>query len=225
MQSTQPLTIQADISLEEAIRGRRSVHYFAPGAHVTNEQWQKLFELTSLSPSSFNFQPWDFIVIDDPVLKQQLLPLCWGQQQVVDCGAVVAVLGDKNPHRRDAKILQQFQDNGYIDEQTKNAYMGAVDVVYPDEARKIEHAVGGASLAAMTFMLAAYGMDLATLPMIGFDPAGVRSMLGVPDDYIITMLIAVGKSARRDLPRQQRRSHQEIIHWGTFGGRRKANIA
>lgn len=221
MEAVQRQTVQADLGLEEAIRSRRSVHYFSPGARVTDEQWRKLFELTSLSPSSFNFQPWDFVVIDDPIRKEQLLPLCWGQKQVVDCAAVVAVLGDKNPHRRDAQILQQFQDNGYIDEQTKNAYMGAVDVVYPDEARKIEHAVGGASLAAMTFMLAAHGMDLATLPMIGFDPAGVRALLKVPDDYIITMLIAVGKSAGRDLPRQQRRSNEEIVHWGTFGGQSK----
>jgi nitroreductase len=221
MEAVQRKPAQADLSLEEAIRGRRSVHYFAPGAKVRDDQWAKLFELTALSPSSFNFQPWDFVVVDDQGRKEELLPLCWGQRQVVDCAAVVAVLGDKNPHRRDAQILQQFQDNGYIDEPTKNAYMGAVDVVYPDEARKIEHAVGGASLAAMTFMLAAHGMGLATLPMIGFDPAGVRGLLKVPDEYIITMLIAVGISADRDLPRQQRRPHEEIVHWEIFGGNRK----
>lgn len=221
MEAVQRQTVQADLSLEEAIRGRRSVHYFSPGARVSDEQWKALFELTALSPSSFNFQPWDFVVVDEPTRKEQLLPLCWGQKQVVDCAAVVAVLGDKNPHRRDAQILQQFQDNGYIDEQTRNAYMGAVDVVYPDEARKIEHAVGGASLAAMTFMLAAHGMGLATLPMIGFDPVGVRALLKVPDEYIITMLIAVGQTAGRDLPRQQRRPYEEIVHWGAFGGQRK----
>lgn len=204
------------IALEDAIRERRSVHYFTPGTTISEAQWRKLFELTAMSPSSFNFQPWDFVVVDEAPRKQQLLPLCWGQQQVVDCAAIVAVLGDKNPHRRDKQILQQFQDNGYIDEATKQAYLGAVDVVYPDDARKIEHAVGGASLAAMTFMLAAHGMGLATLPMIGFDPIGVRKFLKVPDDYVITMLLAVGKTAERDLPRQQRRGFEDIVHWDTF---------
>lgn len=99
--------------------------------------------------------------------------------------------------------------------------MGAVDVVYPDEARRIEHAVGGASLAAMIFMLAAHGMGLATLLMIEFDQAGVRTLLKVPDEYIITMLIAVGESADRDLPRQQRRPYEEIVLWEIFGGSRK----
>ncbi len=209
---------ESKITLEDAIRGRRSVHYFTPGITITDAQWKNLFELTAMSPSSFNFQPWDFVVVDEASRKLQLLPLCWGQQQIVDCAAVVAVLGDKNPHRRDKQILQQFKDNGYIDEATKQAYLGAVDVVYPDEARKIEHAVGGANLAAMTFMLAAHGMGLATLPMIGFDPDGVRKFLKVPDDYVITMLLTVGKSAERDLPRQQRRGFEDIVHWDTFRG-------
>lgn len=207
------------MNLEDAIRTRRSVHYFASGPKIRREQWAQLFELTELSPSSFNFQPWEFIVIDDPAQKEQLHPLCWGQKQVLDCAAMVAVLGDKNPHRRDRQVLQQFRDNGYIDEQTQNAYMQAVDIVYPDEGRRIEHAVGGACLAAMTFMLAAHGMGLATLPMIGFDPQGVRGFLNIPDDYIVTMLIAVGHSANRELPRQQRRGRQDIVHWGAFGQR------
>lgn len=204
------------MNLEDAIRTRRSVHYFAPGAQITQQQWARLFELTELSPSSFNFQPWEFIVIDDPAQRARLHPLCWSQKQVLECAAMVAVLGDKNPHRRDQEILQQFRDNGYIDEQTQNAYLQAVDVVYPDEGRRIEHAIGGACLAAMTFMLAAHGMGLATLPMIGFDPKGVQEFLQIPDDYIVTMLIAVGHSANRELPRQQRRGMADIVHWGAF---------
>ncbi|WP_303905056.1 nitroreductase family protein [Thiohalomonas denitrificans] len=204
------------MGLEEAIRTRRSVHYFTQGAPLAEAQWRKLFELTALSPSSFNFQPWDFVVVEDEARRQELQALCWGQRQVVDSSAVIAVLGDKDPHRRDKEVLQQFQDNGYIDEDTQKAYLGAVDVVYPDEARKIEHAVGGACLAAMTLMLAAHGMGLATLPMIGFDPDGVQKFFNVPDDYIVTMLIAIGYSADKELPRQQRRGFDDIVYWDRF---------
>lgn len=209
------------MGLEDAMRSRRSVHYFDPEAPaITDHQWRKLFDLTALSPSSFNFQPWDFIVVDDQKAKEEMHPLCWGQQQILDSTAVVAVLGDKNPHRRDAEILQQFKDNGYIDEATREAYMGAVDVVYPDEARKIEHAVGGSCLAAMSFMLAAHGMNLATLPLIGFDHKAIVEYLEVPDEYIVTMLIAIGTSADKDLPRQQRRGYDDIVHWGKMSGKR-----
>ena len=112
--------------------------------------------------------------------------------------------------------IDEFQDNGYIDDATRNAYLQAIDVVYPDEARKIEHAVGGACLAAMSLMLVAHGMGLATLPMIGFDPESVRKYLEIPDDYVITMLIAIGHSADKELPRQQRRGFKDIVHWNKF---------
>lgn len=217
-------TLEADIhaespltmGLEEAMRTRRSVHYFEPGAPLTEAQWRKLFDLTALSPSSFNFQPWDFVLVEDAERRKELQDLCMGQRQVVDSSAVIAVLGDKDPHRRDEEILQQFRDNGYIDEATHQAYLGAVDMVYPNEGRRIEHAVGGASLAAMSLMLAAHGMGLATLPMIGFDPVGVQKFFAVPDDHIVTMLIAIGHSANKELPRQQRRGFDDIVHWDRF---------
>ncbi len=208
--------------LEEAVRTRRSVHRFRPGTRISEAQWRKLFELTELSPSSFNFQPWDFVVVDEEDRKRALYPLCWNQRPVLDAAAVVAVLGDKDPHRRSEEVLRQFVENGYIDEEKRRAYMEAVDVLYPDEARRIEHAVGGACLAAMTFMLVAHGMGLATLPMIGFDPRGVRELLGVPDNYIVAMLIAVGHPAGPELPRQQRRGFEDIVHWGRFGSGRDA---
>ncbi len=212
-----PLESPVKVGLEEAIRDRRSVHYFKPGGRIAHSQWRTLFELTSLSPSSFNFQPWEFVLVEDDARKRALHPLCMNQQQILDCAAVIGVIGDKDPHRRDRQILQQFVDNGYFDTAVRDAYLGAVDVLYPDEGRRIEHAVGGASLAAMTLMLAAHGMGLATAPIIGFDAQAVTSFLGVPSDYLVVMLIAIGHSAQRELPRQQRRPFREIVHREHFG--------
>lgn len=205
------------VRLEDAIRDRRSVHYFKPGGRIAQSQWRALIELTTLSPSSFNFQPWEFVLVEDDARKRALHPLCMNQQQILDCAAVIGVIGDKDPHRRDRQILQQFVDNGYFDTAVRDAYLGAVDLLYPDEARRIEHAVGGASLAAMTLMLAAHGMGLATAPIIGFDVQAVTSFLGVPSDYLVVMLIAIGHSAQRELPRQQRRPFREIVHREHFG--------
>ncbi|ETT65684.1 NAD(P)H nitroreductase [Paenibacillus sp. FSL H8-457] len=48
----------------------------------------------TLAPSAANLQPWRFLVIDSPELKQKLLPIASNQQQVVEASAVIAVLGD-----------------------------------------------------------------------------------------------------------------------------------
>lgn len=204
-------------SIEEVVRRRRSVHSFVPGPNLSHEQWHKLFELTALSPSSYNFQPWDFIVVEDTKQRADLLPMCWNQKQVMDSVAVVAILGDKNPHRRDDQILQQFVDGGYFNNEVKQTFMASVDMVYPDEGRRIEHAVCGASLAAMTFMLVADGMGLGTAPMIGFDPKSVSEYLKVPDDYMIVMLLCVGHPSHKELPRLPRRGYKDFVHWMKFG--------
>ncbi|MDA8230582.1 MAG: nitroreductase family protein [Magnetospirillum sp.] len=213
MQIDPPLTAP----FENVVRERRSVHRFEPGQRISKAQWRKLFELSALSPSSWNFQPWDFVVVEDDDRRRELRPLCWNQSQIVDSAAVIAVIGDKNPHRRDEEIFAQFLENGYIDDATLQAYRGAVDVVYHDDARRIEHAVGGACLAAMTLMLTAQAMGLGTLPIIGFDPSGVRKFFNVTGDYMVAMLIAIGPAKGGELPRQQRRPFEDIVHWDRFG--------
>ncbi len=132
----------------------------------------------------------------------------------------MAVVGAAAPRRRALlQLVERAVDLGLL-----ALLPGGVPLLLRAEAllvnqqqRRIEHAVGGASLAAMTFMLAAHGMGLATLPMIGFDPEGVRKYLDVPNDYVITMLIAVGYSANKELPRQQRRGLHDIVNWDRFG--------
>ncbi|MBI5937561.1 MAG: nitroreductase family protein [Betaproteobacteria bacterium] len=205
--------------IEEVIRRRRAIHSFVPGPNLSKEQWQKLFDLTALTPSSYNFQPWDFVVVEDVKKREELLPLCWNQKQVMDSVAVLAVLGDKNPHRRDDQILQQFVDGGYFNDEVKQTLKGSIDVVYPNEERRVEHAVCGASLAAMTMMLVADGMGLGTAPLIGFDPKGVAEYLKVPNDYMVVMMMCIGHPSHKELPRQPRRGYEDFVHWGAFGGK------
>lgn len=214
MKIDQPLTTP----FETVVRERRSVHNFEPGRSLSQAQWRTLFELTSLSPSSWNLQPWDFVVIEDLKRREELRPLCWGQKQITDSCAVIAVIGDKDPHRRNLQIFDQFKANGYIDEATRQAYIGAVDVVYPDEARRIEHAVGGSNLAAMTLMLTAQAMGLGTCAILGFDSPKVHEFLKITGDYMVTMLIAIGYPGAPELPRQQRRPFEEFVHWEAFRG-------
>jgi nitroreductase len=63
----------------------------------------------------------------------------------------------------------------------------------------------------MSFMLAAkyYGVD--THPMDGFDASRVRADFGIPDRYIIAMLIAVGyrDATKTLLPRLGRQELSE----------------
>ena len=49
----------------ETIKNRRSVHHFIPHKKISKSDIEKLIKITSFSPSGYNAQPWEFLVIQD----------------------------------------------------------------------------------------------------------------------------------------------------------------
>ena len=66
-------------------------------------------------------------------------------------------------------------------------------------------------LCAMTLMLAASAAGLSTLPMEGFDERRVRQVLGIPRSQVVTVVIAVGYSADKNL-KKTRLPLERFVH-------------
>jgi nitroreductase len=77
-------TISTDHLLQQ-LHWRYATKKFDSSKKVSATDWQALEEALILTPSSFGLQPWKFMVVTDPVIRQKLLAASWGQQQVVDC--------------------------------------------------------------------------------------------------------------------------------------------
>ena len=60
------------MTASEAIRARRSIRKFVPGAEVTDKQVHALLEAAMVSPSACNTRPWEFIVIRDRAMLDQI---------------------------------------------------------------------------------------------------------------------------------------------------------
>jgi len=56
----------------EAIKNRRSIRKFKAGAEVTDEQIKIMLEAAMLAPSACNTRPWEFIVIKDRDILDQI---------------------------------------------------------------------------------------------------------------------------------------------------------
>jgi nitroreductase len=79
----------------------------------------------------------------------------------------------------------------------------------PQMAR--DEAIGSASLAAMTLMLAAEAKGMASGPMIGFHPDGVRREFQVPDRYVPVMLLPVGYATVGNGARKPRFALNDVL--------------
>ena len=56
----------------QAIRARRSIRRFKPGASVPKEDVETMLEAAMMAPSARNTRPWEFFVVEDQGLKAKL---------------------------------------------------------------------------------------------------------------------------------------------------------
>ena len=69
-------TTHRDLLLDQ-LNWRYATKQFDPHRKISGADWAGLEEALVLTPSSFGLQPWKFIVVTDPEVKQQLVPASW----------------------------------------------------------------------------------------------------------------------------------------------------
>lgn len=75
----------------DAITARRDVRSFSD-AEVGRDQLERILEAGRRSPSSRNWQPWDFVVVTEPDQLQELSQVWKGAGHVADSTATVALI-------------------------------------------------------------------------------------------------------------------------------------
>lgn len=180
----------------DTMYARTSVRKYDPQYKISKEELSSLLTDSITAPSTSNMQPWRFIVITDDKAKQELLPMAFNQQQIVDSSAIIAVLGDSDFHTKARQIHDLCEDAGFMtpevaETQTKNAeklYGGL-----PVDVRKAA-AMYDAGLVSMQITLAAKDRGLDTVIMGGFNKAAFAEAYNLPENEFPIVLIAIGKS-------------------------------
>lgn len=202
MSVSQPSQTMEQQLFFDVIRERRSVRGYDPEVKISREELTEILREATLAPSAANLQPWRFLVIDSPELKQKLLPIAFNQQQVVEASAVIAVLGDHENIRMAEKIYSQTVDAGFMPADTAKSfverYTGMYSSMPPEAIRQIVYTDGG--LVSMQLMLVARAKGYDTVPMAGYDKQKFMEAFGVSDRYAPVMLIAIGKAAKPGHP-------------------------
>lgn len=190
-----------------AIKERRSVKHFDPEHKMTEEEKTELLSLAALAPTAFNIQHWRFVIVEDQGLKEQIREAAWGQAQITDASLLIILCADKkawqkSPERYWVNAPKEVQD--YLIPAIENYYSGKPSV-QQDECMR------SCGIAAQTIMLAAKGMGYDSCPMDGFDFEKVAKLINLPEEHVLTMFVAVGKSIAPANPRGGQLPLSEII--------------
>lgn len=196
----------------ELLRQRVSANHFDPEATLDDATIRTLVDHATQAPSAYNAQNWRFIAVRSQQRKQALMALAYGQPKVADAAVTFIVIGQLAPHRQLQAMWQPMIDAGRIPaEAVKGIVDQASDTYTHDAALQRDEAIRSASLAAMCLMVTAQAMDLASGPMIGFDPDGVSQSFGLSAEEIPVMLVAIGPSAPGNGPRKPRQPVNDVV--------------
>jgi len=176
----------------EAIRQRRSVKHFDPNHEMTAQETEELLSLAMLSPTAFNLQHWRFVTVKDKALRQEIRDVAWNQAQVTDASLLLVLCADTRMWARD---LQRLWVNA--PKEVQDMLIPAISGYYKDNKQvQRDEAMRSCGIAAQTIMLSAKAMGYDSCPMDGFDFDAVGKLIHLPEDHVITMMIAVGKGIK-----------------------------
>lgn len=196
----------------EVIKHRISTNKFDTSRTLSEAEIKELVGYATEAPSAYNIQNWRFVAVTEPEAKERLKAVAYGQQKVVDAAVTFIVLGDLRGYERLAEILKPMVDSGLMPQGVADGWVNQTLGMYGNsEQFARDEAIRSAAFAAMTLMIAAEAKGLATGPMIGFDPAGVKREFGISDRYMPVMLLTLGYAAPGNWPRKPRLGVEEVL--------------
>lgn len=176
----------------DAINSRRSVKHYDPAHRLTDAERAQLLSLAIQSPTAFNLQHWRFVVVDDPALRQQIRAVAWDQAQVTDASLLLVLCADVASWQKEPARFWQGAP-----QPVQEILVPAIDGYYRGrEQVQRDEAIRSCGIAAQTLMLAARAMGYDSCPMDGFDFDAVARLINLPDDHLITMMVAIGKATQ-----------------------------
>lgn len=201
--------MSASLPVTAAAEARHSIRKYE-SAPIPDADLKEILRVAGLAPSAWNLQPWRVTVVREPALKTQLQAAAYGQPQVGGAPAVLVIHSDM------VDTLAKIEDTIHPGMPAEQAAKHAADVRgtfagFPAEGRE-NWGNGQANIFLGFLLLAAKSQGYDTSPMLGFKPAEVKQLLGLPEHVTIPALVAIGKGTEAGFP-TYRHSQDRFVTW------------
>lgn len=204
-------------ALMQIARNRVTVRKFKSDYVVPEEHFKMILEAARHAPSGANAQPWQYIVVRDPAIKQQIADYFVAEQRfrakakmkfptpdyrgLATAPGFVVVCSDM----RWTKAFPVLNDGSDLDR------------MYKENAERILLQSVAASTFSAHLAAAALGYCVWWVTAIGQEKAqqAIRPVLGIPDVISVLDIFVFGPPEAKPYKRW-RRDAEEIIHWDQY---------
>jgi nitroreductase len=201
--SLSPNAVLGPDQVVQALSWRYACKKFDPARKIAAADWRAIEQALLLAPSSYGLQPWKFLVIDDPVLREKLMHASWNQRQVLDASHYVVLAAKRHVERADGeRWIARLAEARGVPVEALAGLAKALAHFADSPPAHVEHAAWSAkqTYIALGFaMLTAATLGIDTVAMEGFEPAKYDELLGLaPRGYRAVCGLALGYRASDD---------------------------
>lgn len=195
---------------DKAMHFRHACKLFNEQKDISKEDLEFILEAGRLSPSSFGMEQWQFFIIQNENMRQEIRKVAWDQAQVTSASELVVIAYKKQIRSSDAYIQNEFDKFQYPD-YVRDAYKQFVDP--RDDATLESWSAKQVYIAAGNMMTAAASIGIDSCPMEGFDKESVEKIMGLDTTkYGVAMLLPFGYRVNEQPP-LHRSELEEVVSY------------
>ncbi|SDW83124.1 Nitroreductase [Lutibacter oricola] len=215
---------------EEIIKAhafRRAIKEFEPDQKISEEDFKFILEVGRMSPSSFGWEPWKFVVVQNMELRKKLMEPSWGAQKQLPSASHFVILlarkaDDMRPGSDYLSYISKEIDHlpGDVEEMKLKFFSGFQQNEFDltDDRKLFDWACKQVYLPFANMMTAAAEIGIDSCPIEGFDQQKVEEILandGIIDSKHLGVAAMIAFGYRKeDSPFPQTRQPMEaVVDW------------
>ncbi|OXM15516.1 NAD(P)H-dependent oxidoreductase [Paenibacillus herberti] len=210
----------------EAFHFRHATKEFDADRKIPAEDFEFILETGRLSPSSFGYEPWKFVVLQNPSIREELKAVTWGAQGTLPTAShFVLILARSSEQVRHGSAYLDYMNRevlklpAEVEEGRKAMFRDfqVRDFGLMEHPRQLEDWASKQTFIALGNMLtAAAGIGIDSCPIEGFHKEKAEAVLRkhniMGEEFGLSVMAAFGY--RVNEPRTKtRRCVDEVVKW------------
>ncbi|WP_273397783.1 NAD(P)H-dependent oxidoreductase [Actinobacillus porcinus] len=219
------MTILTTEQVLSAFKNRKSCRYYDPTRKISEQDFHFILELGRLSPSSVGSEPWKFIVLQDPKLREAIKPFSWGMATALDDAShIVVILAKKNARYDSEFMLEGMKRRGVTEPEAIEKTIAKYKDFQTNEMKTLDNERAlfdwcskQTYIALANMMTGAAMVGIDSCPIEGFNYDKMNRVLAEAslfdaNEWGVSVAVTFGYRTQ-EIAQKARKSQEDVVIW------------
>lgn len=209
--------------IDQIFHRRYATKKYDPNKHIPRADWQTILEAGRLSPSSNGYEPWQFLLVTSPQIKQDIRPFAPGAINSLNGADKLLIILARKGLTYDSAYAKYWVENVQGVKYDKNSPQSQGFKAFEEHLLKLttperlfSWACRQCYIALANMLTTAAALDIDSCPIEGFDYEKMNGYLAAhklmdPDQWGVAVMCSFGYRDQA-IPPKKRQPLSKIYH-------------